>query len=102
MRQSVVLPAPLGPTRPMRSRSAMRQVTSRNSAWPPKPFEMSSGWITGPASPHALDFLGLHFHHDPHLTLSAMRIASLAEVLLRQGVDVLVGSLLRRLGDAAP
>src|SRR4029453_14500038 len=102
MRHRVVLPAPLGPTRPMRSRSAMRQVTSRKSAWPPKPFEMSSRWITGPASPHALDLLGRYLHGHPHFSGLTMGIAVLPDVLLRERVDMSVGALLRLLAHTPP
>src|SRR5262245_42972336 len=102
MRHRVVLPAPLGPTSPMRSRSARRQVTSRKRAWPPKPFEMSSSWITGPASPHALDLLGRHLHGHPHFPGTTMGIAVLPDVLLRERVDVRVGTLLRHLAHTPP
>src|SRR4051812_45563224 len=95
MPQSVVLPAPLGPTRPMRSRSAMRQVTSRKTSWPPNPLETSSSWITAARSPHALDLLGRDRDGHADLARLAAGVRVLAEVFLGQRVDVIVGALLR-------
>src|SRR6267143_3741464 len=75
MRQSVVLPAPLGPTRPILSTA-----------------------ISGLS--HGLDGLGLDLGDHAHLAGPAVRILVLAHVFLGQRVDVLVGALLGHLHDA--
>src|SRR5436853_6571930 len=101
MRQSVVLPAPLGPTRPMRSRSAIRQVTSRKTSCPPNPLETSSSWITAARSPHALDLLGRDRDGHADFPRLAAGVFVLAEVFLGQRVDVVIGALLRHPGHPA-
>src|SRR4029450_2393557 len=59
MRQRVVLPAPLGPTRPIRSPRPTRHEQSWRSAWPPYPLETDSRAITACGSlAHGLDALG--------------------------------------------
>src|SRR5258705_7402061 len=98
MRQRVVLPAPLGPTSPVLSRSAMRHDRSRKRTCPPNDLAIDSTAISG--SSHALDGLGLDLGDHAHLAGPAVRILFLAPVLLCQRVDVLVGSLLRHLHDA--
>src|SRR5512136_575343 len=45
MRQRVVLPAPLGPTRPTRWPRVMCHVRSRNTVWAPNDLLASSSWI---------------------------------------------------------
>src|SRR6266446_6686268 len=56
----------------------------------------------GARSSHALDLLGKNLDDDTHLAGPAVRIAVLAQVLLGERVDVLVGALLRHLDDASP
>ena len=51
MRQSVVLPAPFGPTRPIRSPRPIRHEQSVRRVWPPYPFETVSSAITAAAYP---------------------------------------------------
>src|SRR5574341_1574639 len=46
IRQSVVLPAPFGPTRPMRCPRVMCHVRSLKTTCPPKDLLMFSSWIT--------------------------------------------------------
>src|SRR5262249_60327275 len=101
MRHSVVFPAPFGPTSPIRSRSAMRHERSRKRTCPPNDLVIDSTEITRGALPHALDGLGRDLRDHAHLARLPVRIAVLAHVLLGQRVDVLVRTLLRRLGDAA-
>src|SRR5882762_3767392 len=98
MRQSVVLPAPLGPTRPILSRSALRHDRSRKRTCPPNDLAIDSTAIS--ASSQALDGLGLDLGDHAHLAGPAVRILVLARVLLGQCVDVLVGALLGHLHDA--
>src|SRR5512137_1821426 len=45
IRQRVVLPAPLGPTRPTRWPRVMCHVRSRNTVWAPNDLLASSIWI---------------------------------------------------------
>src|SRR5438128_1653971 len=56
----------------------------------------------GARSSHALDLLGKNLDDDTHLAGPAVRIAVLAQVLLGERVDVLIGALLRHLDDAPP
>src|SRR5437762_573866 len=98
MRQSVVLPAPLGPTSPILSRSAMRHDRSRKRTCPPNDLAIDSTAISG--SSHALDGVGLDLGDHAHLAGPAVRILVLAHVFLGQRVDVLIGALLGHLHDA--
>src|SRR5437773_4691724 len=59
-------------------------------------------WISGKALTDGVDLLGLDLHDHAHFTGLAVRIFVLAEILLRQLVDVRVRALFRHLDDAPP
>src|SRR5260370_37756514 len=99
MRQSAVLPAPLGPTSPILSRSAMRHDRSRKRTCPPNDLAIDSTAIS--ASSHALHGLGLDLGDHAHLAGPAVRVLVLAPVFLGQPIDGLVGPLLGPLHDPA-
>src|SRR5437867_981922 len=71
---------------------------------------MPSTWIMragdagtgGARSSHALDLLGKNLDDDTDLAGPTLRIAVLAQVLLGERVDVIVGALLRHLDDPSP
>src|SRR5262245_5124509 len=99
MRQSVVLPAPVGPTSPVRSRFALRHDRSRKRTCPPNDLAIDSTAITRELA-HTLHGLGCDLHHHPHLARLTVWVLVLAHVLLGQRIDVLVGTLLGHLGHA--
>src|SRR6058998_880703 len=103
-RQRVVLPAPFGPTRPMRSPSAIRHDSAPKSCCPAYAFWMSSTWIMregrGVPSSQRLNLLGEDLHGHADLVGAAVRVLVLPEILLGERIDVRVGPLLRHLGDA--
>src|SRR5262245_53716023 len=106
MRQSVVFPAPLGPTRPMRSPRTTRHEQSRRSAWPPYPLAIDSSEITcgarsSLASAHDLDALGRDLVDHAHLARLAVLVLVHPGVLLGERVDVGVRARFGRLRDAA-
>src|SRR5438046_8934052 len=103
-RQRVVLPAPFGPTRPMRSPSAIRHDSAPKSCCPAYAFWMSSTWIMregrGVPSSQRLNLLGEDLHGHADLVGAAVRVLVLPEILLGERTDVRVGPLLSHLADA--
>src|SRR5207244_11205423 len=84
-RQSVVLPAPFGPTRPMRSPSAIRHDSALKSCCPAYAFWMSSTWIMrggrGVPSSQRLSLLGEDLHAHADLVEPAVGVLVLAALL---------------------